>query len=205
MGRFIGFDETGFIAALKRAVKGVLDTVSKNVYRSMLHNLSQLKVRSVDAEHVSSFPHAIRMTNKVAATKFVTHFGMSNNRPNQSFRALYYEYGTGSNMRPPSNWSPSDEWNNWNPVRPKQKGAPIYYRGGKWQDLGGNWHKGGVNPGVKKIIPRKNPYGHPVRAHYWFRGALREGTRNLDTLVLQAVKSVPVTSYIKIRDIRARM
>jgi hypothetical protein len=205
VGRNVSFDQVRYTRDLKRQISGVLDNVSKNVYRHALHNLASLKVRKVDEEHVHTFPHALKMTNNSTADRFVTHFGMSNNRPNQSFRALYYEYGTGENMRPPGIWSPSNEMNNWNPVRPKQVGAPIYYRGGKWQDLGGNWHKGGVRPGIKKRIPRKNIYGHPVRAQFWFRKALIEGTRGLDELVLRAVKAVPVTAYIKIRDVRVRM
>lgn len=204
-GNHVKFNESGYKHALQKALGGAMDTVTKDIYNMMLLNLADLKVRKVDAEHATSFPQALKMTKKNTATRFVTHFGMNNSGKNQSFRAIYYEFGTGANMRPPKGWSPSDSINDWNPARPKRFGADIYFRDRPWYDLGGNYHKGGVRKGVRKRIPQKNIYGHPVRAHYWFRRALQLGTRRMDVAVLQAVKSVPVTAYIKLRDIRVRM
>lgn len=203
MAKYVQFNRSGYEEALKRKIRDALNEVTKDVYRAMLVNLAQLSVRKVDAEHVKTFPAAIRITNKNSASRFANRISMDNSPGNQSFRALYYEYGTGEKMRPPSKWSPGGS--DWNPVRPVKAGAPIYFRDRPWVDLGGNLHKGGVRRGVVKRIPRKNIFGHPVRAHFWFRSALRRGTRNMDNLVLQAVKSVPVTAYIKLRGIRVRM
>lgn len=206
MGKYVHFNKSGYTEALRSAIGKAVKGMSRDIYKAMVNNLAQLKVRKVDAKHAASFPRAIKITNDVAVNRFTSKVGMNNPAGNQSFRALYYEYGTGSNMRPPAKWNPSNETNNWNPARPKQAGAPIYYRDAPWYDLGGNYHaKPGVRRGVKKRIPQKNVYGHPVRAHFWFRDAVHKGTKNLDQLILQAVKSVPVTAYIKLRDIRVRM
>lgn len=203
MADYVRFDRKGYEQAMKRSIASVLDDMTADVYKAALVNLAQLKVRSVDVKYVHTFPYALKITNKESASRFVSQFRMDNSTPNQSFRALYYEYGTGGHMRPPSGWSPGGL--DWNPQRPVRVGAPIYYRDREWTDLGGNVHKGGVKFGVKKKIPQKSPIGQPVRAHFWFRNALKTGTRNLDRLILQAVKSVPITAYIKLRDIRVRM
>jgi len=203
MADFIKFDRNGYEQALKRSIREALGAVTGEVYKAALVNLAQLKVRKVDAKYVTSFPAALKFTNKEATSRFVSRLYMDNSTPNQSFRALYYEYGTGINMRPPVGWSPGGY--GWNPQRPAQFRAPIYYRDREWTDLGGNVHKGSVKVGVKKKIPRKSIFGHPIRAQFWFRNALKTGTRNLDRLILQAVKNVPITAYIKLRDIRVRM
>lgn len=201
----IKFDQSRYVRDLKTALNGVLEKSTKNIYRQAQVNLASLKARKVDVQYVPSFASALKMVNHGSANKFAKRIFMKNDGQNDSFRALYYEYGTGVNMLPPKGWSPSGDYT-WNVARPKGMGEKIYYRDRAWVDLGGNYHpKGGVKPGVKKLIPRKNVYGHPIQAQFWFRRALMTGSRDIDRLVLQAVKSVPITAYIKIRDVHVRM
>ncbi len=205
MGKHVKFNQTAYIRDLRASMQRVLDKTTQDVYKQAQINLASLKVRKVDAQYVNEFASALKMVNRSSANTFTKHIFMNNSGKNDSFRALYYEYGTGVNMRPPAGWSPSDD-PTWNVARPKGVGQKIFYRDRAWIDLGGNFHpKGGVKQGVKKMMPRKSVYGHPIQAQFWFRRALLVGTKNIDRLVLQAVKSVPVTAYIKIRDVHVRM
>jgi hypothetical protein len=204
MSKYVNFNESAYTRDLKKSFMGVLNNFSRLIFKQAQRNLAELKVRKVDAKYQSSFASALMMTNRLTSSRYTKQLFMNNSGVNQSFRALYYEYGTGQNMRPKKSWSPSGD-SSWNPVRPKSFGSKIYYRDAPWTDLGGNPHKAAVKQGRKLLIPRKNIYGHPVQAQFWFANALKSSTKNLDVLVLQAVKSVPLTAYIKIRDVRVRM
>jgi len=205
MGRFVNFNEGAYKADLLGALGNAMDKVNKSVYKSIVHNLAGLKIRNADAKYAKDFPRAIKITTNKTMGRISTKVSMSNDKPNNSFRALYYEYGTGKFMKPPAKWSPFSDYT-WNPVRPMKSGASFYYRDRPWYDLGGNYHRrGGVKKGVKKRIPENNKYGQPIQAENWFRNGILEGTSNMDALILSAVKSVPISSYIKLRDIRVRM
>lgn len=205
MGRFVEFDKTAYAAALRREFIGVMDQVSSNVYKMMLIRLASLKIRKADQKYRSEIVHAIKRTARKTNTKLVTTFiGGGDAKPNESFRAIYYEYGTGTRMSPPPTWSPSKD-PTWNANRGGAN-QPIYYRKGEWMDLGGNEHKSKFKGGDKvRIDPRRSPMGAEITPQHWFRNSLRTGSKHLDRLVLQAVKKVPITSYIRIRDIRKEM
>jgi len=205
MGRFVEFDKARYAAALKRELGQVMDTVSTNIYKLMLIRLASLKIRKADEPYRNEIGRAIRMTQRRTTHKMMATFvGGGDTKPNQSFRAIYYEYGTGTKMRPPATWSPSKD-STWNPNRGGM-GQPIYYRTAPWTDLGGNPHTPKFKGGPRvKIDPRRSPFGVEITPQHWFSNSLKTGTKNLDQLVLQAVKRVPITSYIKIRDLRERM
>lgn len=205
MGRYVNFNSGAYTSDLTTAMNGALEEVSNSVYRHAVNNIMQLKARKMDVPYISSFPRAIKRTTTLTANRVTTSISMDNSTGNQSFRALYYEYGTGRNMRPPVGWSPSDD-PSWNSARPMKPSADIYYRDRPWYDLGGNYHKRhGVKRGVRKRIPRRDIYGHGIQPQYWFQRAVKEGSKDIDQAVLKAVKSVPITAYIGIRDVRARM
>ncbi|MGG1263846.1 hypothetical protein [Brevibacillus laterosporus] len=205
MGRFVNFNETGYVTAIRKELNGVMDKVSKNIYKLMQIHLASLKIRKADEKYRSEIIHAVKMINKNTTNRLVTSFiGGSDSKPNQSFRAIYYEYGTGTKMNPNHPWTPSKD-PSWNPNRRGVR-SPIYYRKGIWYDLGGNEHQGKFKGGDKvRIDPRKSPIGQEITAQHWFKRSIYTGARNLDKLVLQAVKNVPITSYIDVRGIRERM
>jgi hypothetical protein len=163
-----------------------------------------MKVRGFEAKYQGQFASALKNVNVKVSDGFAQRIFLENSGQNQTFRAIYYEYGTGTSMRPPRGWTPSTD-PTWNPMRPKKYGAKFYYRDRDWVDLGGNFHKASVRPGVRKLLPSKSPYSEPIKAQFWFRDAIKAGSKNMDALVLHTVKSVPITAYIRIRDVRKRM
>ncbi|QNR70428.1 hypothetical protein IAQ67_28340 (plasmid) [Paenibacillus peoriae] len=205
MGRYVEFDKARYAAALKRELSQAMDKISNNVYKLMLVRLASLKIRKADEPYRNEIGRAIRMTQRRTTNRMVATFiGGGDTKPNQSFRAVYYEYGTGTRMRPPATWSPAKD-PTWNPNRGGM-GQPFYYRKEPWTDLGGNQHNPKFKGGNRvRIDPRRSPFGAEVTPQHWFRNSLITGTKNIDQLVLQAVKRVPITSYIKIRDLRERM
>lgn len=205
MGRHVKFDKDGYVRALQTALYNAMDKVEKEVFSAIIRNFGALQFRELDVKYVADMSRAIRYATTRTIESIVSQFIAGyESTPNQSFRLVYYEYGTGTKMRPPENYSPSDD-PYWNDARPRKIGEPIWTRPmSSWKDAGGNWHTS-RNRGKPRPLPETSKYGRPIEANYWFREGFREGTVNLDKYVLDAVKSVPITSYISIANIYKRM
>lgn len=205
MGRHVKFDKDGYVRALQTALYNAMDKVENEVFAAIMRNFGAIQFKELDAKYVADMRRAIRYTTTRTVESIVSQFIAGYEPiPNQSFRLVYYEYGTGTKMRPPESYSPSDD-PYWNDARPRKVGEPIWTRPmGSWKDAGGNWHTS-RNRGKPRPLPETSKYGRPIEANYWFREGFREGTVNLDKYVLDAVKSVPITSYISIANIYKRM
>lgn len=207
MGNFVKFDRRGYIRAIEQAVEGVMEKVEKEVMESIIANFGALNIREIDAQYVSAMRQAIRMATVETSNKITAKFRAGyEGEPNQSFRLVYYEYGTGQLMRPPRNYSPSKD-GTWNTKggRPQRVGEPAWARMyGSWKDGGGNVHFSKYR-GKPRQLSTKSPHARPIEPHFWFTRGFWTGTRNFDKYVLEAVKSVPIASYISIADIYKRM
>lgn len=202
MGRYVDFDQSRYINALKRELDKAMSKVSKEVMTSILSNFGSLNVREMDRKYLAAMKRSIRHANTKTIDSFMLQFkaGMES-QPNQSFRVVYYEYGTGNLMEPPNGYSPaSDPY--WNPAR---RDLYIWQRPrGKWQDAGGNWHTSMTKGAPRRLSP-KSRRGTPVEPQKWFSQGFWTGTRNLDRYLHDAVKSVPISSYIRIAKIYKRL
>ncbi|MCY8291533.1 hypothetical protein [Bacillus haynesii] len=205
MGRFVNFNQSGYIRALESAVSIAMEKVEREVFEDILRNFGALNFREIDAKYVSAMRSAIRTASAKTTHSITSQFRAGNEgKPNQSFRLVYYEYGTGAKMRPPNNYSPSDD-PNWNTARPRKVGERAWSRPfGKWLDAGGNEHFSKTRGKPKPLSPLSRR-GQPVEASRWFQRGFWSGTKNLDKYVLDAVKSVPISSYIDIANIYRRV
>lgn len=201
----IKFDENGYKQALIQAVERALEKIDMMVYNSLVSRLMAISPNELDTKYFGEMQASIRKVRLDTATQFVRQFiagGMS--KPNQAFRVIYYQYGTGSLMKPPPWYNPTDD-PYWNPDRPKEKGTPIYYRKkGSWIDAGGNKRYSSYN-GVPKEIPETDIRGKPIEPSFWFTKGFRSPFPSALEIILDAVKSVPITSYIKFRGLEKRM
>lgn len=205
MGRFVTFHRDRYINAIRESLKVAMDRVNSNVYRSLVLSLESVGLRKADRGYLRAMVSSIRYASDRTINAVMTSFyAGGDSQPNQSFRVIYYEYGTGRRMRPPASYSPvNDPY--YNPARrPPAIGKPHFQRPfSSWKDMGGNWHTSrSKNP---RELSERTLYGEPVNPHYWFERGLKDGLRDFDKIVLGAVKSVPITSYISIRNLEKRM
>ena len=204
MGRYVEFREAAYIADLRKALSAVMDKVDKEVYKALHANLAGVKLRKLDRQYHTEMLSSIRRASSQTMGYIIKTFLAGGEViPNQSFRVLYYEYGTGTRMTPPKGYHPSQD-PFWNEDRPRELRTPHYSRrNGVWTDLGGNRHISRTR-GKPRPLPEHTPRGEPVEPHFWFSKAVEAGTKNMDRLVLNAVKSVPIHAYIRIRDLEKR-
>lgn len=205
MGRYVTFNRLGYVNALKRALDKAMDKVSREIYSSIVAEFGTLTFRELDANYIGAMRASIRYARKKTIDTIVSNFlAGGESQPNQSFRVIYYEYGTGSKMEPPSWYTPSTD-PYWNPARPQNIGEVIWQRpASSWKDLGGNWHTS-YTKGEPRPLSMKSPLARHIEAKHWFKNGFWKGTRNLDKYVLDAVKSVSITTYISIVNIYKRM
>ena len=203
MGRHVNFDSAGYINALSKSLDTAMTKIDSEVYAALFSNLSGVNFRELDREHRTAMLSSIRKASTKTQTSIIrTYMAGGESQPNQSFRVVYYEYGTGEEMNPPKGYSPiSDPY--WNPARPKGVGIPHYQRPySSWSDLGGNTHLSRTR-GKPRPLSRQSRRGKPVEASGWFSNAIKQVTQ--DRIILNAVKSVPIVPYIRLRDIVKRM
>lgn len=205
MGNHVTFDRAGYIAALQFAIGKAFDVIERRVYREILANLASLKIVEMDKPHATAIAHALRTARRRTTTQLIASFGAGGDpQPNQTFRAVYYEYGTGTKMEPARNWKLGGK--NWNPHRPKSFKAPLYARPkGKWVDEGGNERESHYRGKKPMQLKGKAVTEREVQAEHWFAWGLYRGTADMDILLLDAVKSVPLSPYIRLRGIQKRM
>lgn len=207
MGNFVKFDRRGYIRAIEQAIEKVMEKVEKEVMESILTNFGALNIREIDAQYVSAMRQAIRMATVETSHRITAKFRAGyEGEPNESFRLVYYEYGTGQLMRPPKHYSPGSD-TRWNKrgERPQRVGEPAWVRlYGRWEDGGGNPHFSKYR-GKPRQLSSKSPHAQPIAPELWFTRGFLTGTRNFDKYVLEAVKSVPIAAYINIADIYKRM
>jgi hypothetical protein len=204
MGNFVKFDRDKYAEAVKSAIMDELHFADAHITNILRNSFSSVQLRKVDAKYKSAMLQSINtvVLNRVNGFVLSAGAGGRQGQQNQGFRAVYYEYGTGNKMQPPSHWSPSSgEWGGWNTAR---KGLDIYQRPrGSWTDLGGNVHKSTIKGAPQKIANKG--VGEEIDASHWFRDSLEEILAIVDDAVRRAVKSVPISAYIVIRSIRKRM
>jgi len=181
-----------------------MQKVTMEVTTNIMANFGSLNIREIDRKYISDMQRSIRFANTQLVDSIMTRFLAGKEpMPNESFRVIYYEYGTGALMRPPSWYSQgSDPY--WNPAR---QDLHIWQRPkGTWYDAGGNRHESKTK-GKPRRLSTKSRRGKPIEAplNGWFRRGFWEGTRSLDKYILDAVKSVPITPYISIARIHKRM
>lgn len=202
MGRFVHFNQQGYIRALESALQLAMEKVEKEVMSAIMNNFGALNIRELDNKFVADMRRAIRNATVRTANRVVTQFRAGyEGTPNQSFRLVYYEYGTGTLMKPPAGYSLADD-----PTRnPARLDTRIWQRPyGRWKDAGGNEHFSKTR-GRPRPLSENTIYGRPIAPRHWFRNGFWEGTKNLDKYLLDAVKSVPISSYISIANIYKRM
>jgi hypothetical protein len=205
MPGYVSFKKNAYLDSIMSKCKRILDETASKVKTDMLTKLAGANFRSMDKKHVAAMLSSVSShTEKTMETMKAVFTGGGGAKPNQSFRAIYYEYGTGNLMHPHVYYLPSKD-PYWNPKRPVYVAAPIYSRapGIPWEDLGGNTHKGKSRE-EPRPLPNKG-IGRPIEPQHWFSDAYNDGVKLLDQSVLDAVKSVPLVAYIGIRDIKKRM
>ncbi|WP_216369596.1 hypothetical protein, partial [Brevibacillus sp. MCWH] len=107
MGRYVKFNQEGYIRALQRALYSAMEKVEKEVFSAIMRNFGALQFKELDAKYVADMRRAIRYTTTRTVESIVSQFIAGYEPiPNQSFRLVYYEYGTGTKMRPPESYSP---------------------------------------------------------------------------------------------------
>lgn len=209
MGRYVKFNQNAYVQALKKAIDTGLEKVSREVYTSLVSSLGSANLRDLDREYLGQMQASIRRANERVGSMVMSKFlAGGEGFENESFRVVYYEYGTGEKMRPPSDYSQSSDpfFNHNRGKGGRPYGAsPIYQRPrGPWKDAGGNPHYSKTR-GAPRPLSKKNPYAQAIEPEFWFREGFRKGTMNLDKIILASVKSVPISSYISIADIRKRV
>ena len=204
MGDYVKFDQQRYIKSIKAAIAGELKQIEPYIMNIIRSKVGAIEFRSVDAKYKAETVNSIVTRMYEKADKFIASIGAGGEegRPNQAFRAVYYEYGTGNKMQPPTGWYPkSDGWGAWNMAR---KGRDIYQRPkGTWYDLGGNPHTSKLK-GEPKKLPDKG-LGREIAPTYWFRDSMNTVMSMVEDAVRRAVKSVPISAYIRIRSINKRM
>lgn len=205
MGRYVKFNQEGYIQAIEKSLNNAIGKVEKEVFTAIVNNFDSLVFRELDAKYISEMRRAIRYASTKTRQKIVSSIRAGyDSLPNQSFRLVYYEYGTGIKMKPPRDYSPNDD-PTWNINRPRRIGEPVWTRPyGRWEDAGGNVHFSNYR-GAPRQLSSLSRRGQPINANYWFTRGFWEGSRNLNKYVLDAVKSVPIASYINIANIYKRM
>lgn len=203
MGKYVDFDAKRYAHDLREALVRELRNMETQIYTLLVRNFSALPIRKVDMKYKADMVSSIRAATHLLASDFVqiSLRAGGETRPNQSFRVIYYEYGIGTKMQPPPGWSPGDEY--WNPARPPRVGERIYQRPrGYWYDLGGNVHYSNTKGKPKPLPNVPGKIGEEIEPHFWFHKSVWEGTGNINNYILNAVKSIPINSYIKIRSIK---
>lgn len=202
MGKYVSFDANGYRQAIEQSIQQVMKKVEKEVYVAIVTQFSRINFRPEDKHFISQMRGSIRMASAKTTEKFMASFIAGGQpQPNQSFRVVYYEYGTGEYMEPPSWYSlQSDPYKN-----PARQDKYIWSRRpGEWVDAGGNTQISNTRGGPRRLRTDKG-YGKPIKPQRWFQNGVRQGTRNLDRYILEAVKSVPISAYISIADIHKRL
>lgn len=205
MGRYVSFNQSRYVQALENELNKAMSKVSQEVILAILSNFGALDMREIDRKYMADMLRTIRYANDKVVGAVVSRFRAGyDSMPNESYRVVYYEYGTGNLMRPPSNYSPSND-PYWNPARPKGKGEAIWTRpASSWKDAGGNWHTS-LTKGKPRPLSHKSRRGQPIEPQHWFSRGFWTGSKNLEHYVLNAVKSVPISPYISIANIHRRM
>lgn len=205
MGRHVKFNQNGYIRAVENALVAAMAKVEAEIYRDILSNFGAVNIREFDTQYQAAMRSAItHATAKTTSTITAMLRAGFQGEPNQSFRLVYYEYGTSVLMKPRRNYTPTDD-DTWNDARPRRVGEPIWTRRyGPWKDAGGNVHFS-KNRNKPKMLSPKSRRAQPIQAHYWFTRGFWTGSKNLNVYVLDAVKSVPIASYISIANIYKRM
>lgn len=208
MGKYVDFDQNGYLNAIKRSVHSELQGVVAEIHEKLVRALDAVTLRRVDMKYKSAMLDSINTAVYEIGNVLIADIGAGGekNKRNQGFRAVYYEYGTGNLMQPPAGWSSSlsgNEWGSWNMAR---KGLDIYQRPrGTWYDLGGNPHVSKIKGEPKKLPNKPGSYGEEIRASHWFRDTLKESLPLIESAVRRAVKNVPISAYIRLRSITKRM
>lgn len=204
MGYFVRFDQRGYIRAIEQALEEVMEKVEKEVMEAILLNFGAINIRDIDAQYISAMKQAIRKATVETTAAITSKFRAGyESEPNDSFRLVYYEYGTAQLMKPPKGFMPGE--GRWNRNRPARLQEGVWTRPyGRWEDDGGNEHFSKYRGKPRKLSPMSRR-AKPIQPHFWFAKGFWAGTSNFDKHVLNAVKSVPIAPYISIADIYKRM
>jgi hypothetical protein len=198
MGDYVDFDWNKYYLDLKRKLFAEMKKFKTDIKASLLAHIGAIQFREVDPKAKAAIVSSIDIATEQTVNSVVQSIKVGGGP--QSFVAVYYEYGTGEKMQPPSGAVPYDGWNSG---RPASVGAPIYQRPyGEWFDQGGNRHFSKTK-GVPRILPdKKGKIGERIEPHFFFRDSLKAELPKLDGYISNAVKSVPIGAYIRIRSIR---
>lgn len=198
MGNHVKFDSKPYYNAIKRAVKSKMDLLAAEIFLSLTKHVSALNMREMDAKFKADFISSLRSKAIKMGETVIVSAKMGGGK--QAFRAVYYEFGTGTKMDAPSGSIP---YTGWNPARPSVAQAKIYQRPyGVWYDQGGNKHMSLTKGTPKPLSNKKGLRGEEVEPQHPFANSIRENLPKIDEYVLDAVKSVPLGAYIRIRSIR---
>lgn len=206
MGRHVKFNQAAYIRALEKALASAMNKVEREVFESIVANFGALDFRELDTKYITEMRRAIRYATVRTTNRILSQFRAGyEGMPNQSFRLVYYEYGTGQLMRPPVNYSPSSD-SSWNKgSRPQRVGESIWTRPyGSWTDAGGNEHFSKYRGKPMPLNPKVRT-ARPIPPSFWFSRGFWQGASGLDRYVLDAVKSVHISPYISIANIYKRM
>lgn len=199
------FKEQAYARDLKRAIGDELISLDPLITGVMKGKIGAVEFRSVDAKYKAAAVDSVKTQTRQKVNTFITSIGAGGevSKQNQGFRAVYYNYGTGNQMKPPAKWTEGQAggWGGWNMAR---KGRDIYQRPkGTWVDLGGNKHVSKLK-GTPRKLSNKG-LGREIEPTFWFDNGLQEVLGMFDEAVHSAVKRVPLSAYIEIRSIRKRM
>jgi len=119
---------------------------------------------------------------------------------------LYYEHGTGENQdglyeRMPSVSGMSSSSRNKGKMASRTRFVDYLGNGnpGTWRDMGGNLRYTGSLKAGQADAGFRNYVGEDVEAHYWFHGPSRVALKEVRGIIKLAIRSVPLTKYLKIR------
>jgi hypothetical protein len=198
MGQYVKFDSQAYYNALKRAVIANLRLLEKKIYLSVIKNLNSLRMRDLDVEYKKDFISSLKVATRRMADHVVISAKIGGGR--KSFRAVYYEYGTGTQMDAPAGVIP---YTGYNPARPTVPKSKIYQRPyGVWYDQGGNRHFSLTKGTPRPLANKPGLRGEEIEPQYPFAKGIKENLPALEEYITNAVKSVPIGAYIRIRSIR---
>lgn len=198
--QYIDFDSARLKRDMEELVKNTAINTMSAIFTLYRTNLAGNDIHPLDRNYLTAMIEDITPTTLVQVGNLIkASSGVGDkSQVNQSFRAVYYEYGTGELARPPIGYDPSSDPFR-NPARGSSK-AFHYWRDGHI-DMGGNFRRG-VNRDSE--IPDSSPYAQPIPAGHNLKRAVMSMRPEMVKDLQRGVSRLNPISYTTVRGINVR-
>lgn len=198
---YIKFDKARLAADLDNLVKKTAIATMSAIFTHYRANLAANNISPLDKDYLTAMLEDItpmnvtQLDNVLRATQGIG----DRSTQNQSFRALYYEYGTGELARRPMGYSESGD-----PFRNPARGSSkkFHYWRDKHTDLGNNPRRG---TGKDYEIPEGSPYAQPIQPGFNLKRAVLTSQPGMIRSLREGVSQLNPIAYTKVRGINVRM